>query len=411
MNGRVPPHNIQVEESLLGAMLLSRHAVDDVIEAGVAIADFYKPSHQYIFEAMSAIRATSTAIDAVTVADELRRSGHLDEIGGIEALLELQLATPAISNAKRYAKIIIETAILRRMIGAAGEIASLAYDEPDDVGEAIDRALELLRQIDLPVGVATPSLNVDDFMAAVPSTYDWVVPGMLERGDRLIITGFEGHGKSTIMRQIAICIASGIHPWTLNLVEPRRVFLLDAENNPRMVSRKMAALRAKVRSTLDPDFLRIEAMPDGLNLTQRADRRWLTDQVLANQTDVLIIGPHYNLDSGVGDTQDSGGQDYARKLARVLRDITVKAKCCVLLEAHSPHGPGENRPLRPFGSSVWMRWPEFGVGLRQMGDDGLYRLEHWRPPRDERIWPDWLRKGGEWPWTPTFDGARPSHPT
>jgi replicative DNA helicase len=74
------------------------------------------------------------------VADELRRAGLLDEVGGPEALHELQNATPAISSAGHYAKIVQETALLRQLIYAAGDIAELAYSEPDDVIKALDEA-------------------------------------------------------------------------------------------------------------------------------------------------------------------------------------------------------------------------------------------------------------------------------
>ena len=79
-------------------------------------------------------------VDVVTVADELRRDGLLDEIGGPRPAVELQNATPAISNASRYAKIVQDTAMLRRLIGVASEIAEIGYHEPDDVTKALDEA-------------------------------------------------------------------------------------------------------------------------------------------------------------------------------------------------------------------------------------------------------------------------------
>src|SRR6187397_1191303 len=139
-DGRVPPHNLSAEESLLGALLLSRDAVGTVAELGLSVNDFYKPAHQYVYDAVRGLNATGHPVDAVTVADELRRAGLLDEIGGVELLLELQNATPAISNAARYAKIVQDTAVLRRLIGVASEIAELAYMEPDDVSKALDEA-------------------------------------------------------------------------------------------------------------------------------------------------------------------------------------------------------------------------------------------------------------------------------
>src|SRR5829696_10072651 len=139
-DGRVPPHNLDAEESLLGALLLSREVVGNVAEMGLTVEHFYKPAHQHVYAAIPGLMALGQPIDVVTVADQLRRDGLLDEIGGPQLLLELQNATPAISNASRYAKIVQDTAMLRRLIGVAGEIAEIAYLEPDDVTKALDEA-------------------------------------------------------------------------------------------------------------------------------------------------------------------------------------------------------------------------------------------------------------------------------
>jgi replicative DNA helicase len=136
----VPPHNIEAEESLLGALLLSRDAIGVVAEMGLEPGDFYKPAHQHVYEAVKALSGAGQPVDPITVGDELRRVGLLDEIGGSAMLLELQNATPAISNAARYAKIVQDTAMLRRLIGVASQIAELAYNEPDDVTKALDEA-------------------------------------------------------------------------------------------------------------------------------------------------------------------------------------------------------------------------------------------------------------------------------
>src|SRR6478735_827964 len=140
---RVPPHNLQAEESLLGAMLLSK----DAIAAGVELVgadDFYKPAHGHIFEAITSLYGGGEPVDPVTVADELRRAGLLDAIGGQGVLVTLQANTPATSSAARYAKIIEEHSLLRRMIWAAGDIAERAYALPDDVEKTIDEAESLV---------------------------------------------------------------------------------------------------------------------------------------------------------------------------------------------------------------------------------------------------------------------------
>jgi replicative DNA helicase len=137
---RIPPHNLDAEASLLGAILLSRDAFMAVAETGLAADDFYKPAHQHIYEAARALVAGGEPVDVVTVADALRRADLLDLVGGGAYLVELQTATPAISNASQYARIVQDTAVLRRLIRVASEIAELGFDEPDDVSKALSAA-------------------------------------------------------------------------------------------------------------------------------------------------------------------------------------------------------------------------------------------------------------------------------
>ncbi len=144
---RVPPHNLEAEESLLGAMLLSRDAIVAAVEAQVSPEDFYKPAHGHIFEAITSLYGQGEPADPVTVAEELRRAGLLEGVGGAAALISLQAHTPAIGNATRYASIVEEYALLRRLIAVAGEIAELGYSVPDDVLAAIDTAESLVFEV------------------------------------------------------------------------------------------------------------------------------------------------------------------------------------------------------------------------------------------------------------------------
>ena len=121
--GRVPPHNLEVEESVLGALLLSREAIGAVSELGLLPDDFYRPAHRHIYDAVRSLPSAGP-VDVVTVADELRRGGLLDEIGGSESLHELQNMTPAVSSVGHYAKIVQDTALLRRLIFVAGDVQS-----------------------------------------------------------------------------------------------------------------------------------------------------------------------------------------------------------------------------------------------------------------------------------------------
>jgi len=140
VGARVPPHNIQAEESLLGAMLLSRDAIVASVEVQLSADDFYKPAHGHIYDAITSLYAQGEPADPVTVAESLRRAGVLEGLGGPSILITLQAGTPAIGNAGRYARIIEEHSLLRRLIRVAGDIAEIGYGLPDDVANAVDEA-------------------------------------------------------------------------------------------------------------------------------------------------------------------------------------------------------------------------------------------------------------------------------
>jgi len=144
--GRVPPHNLEAEESVLGAMLLSRDAIADALEHCGA-EDFYKPAHGHIFSAITSLYARGEPADPVTVADELRRNGQLEMVGDASVLVSLQVNTPSTANAGYYARIVEEHALLRRLVAVAGEIAELGYSVPEDVSDAVDRAEAMIFEV------------------------------------------------------------------------------------------------------------------------------------------------------------------------------------------------------------------------------------------------------------------------
>ena len=206
--GRVPPHNIDAEESVLGAMLLSRDAIGVVSELGLNPQDFYRPANRHIFDAIRALYSSASPADTVTVADELRRNGLLVEVGGPEALHELQNATPAISSAGHYAKIVQETALLRQLIYAAGDIAELAYSEPDDVVKALDEAeTKIFNVAEQRVTDSTRTIEelLPEVMDHLQETYD--------RGDTItgVPTGYQDLDE----------LLSGLQPSALYIVGAR----------------------------------------------------------------------------------------------------------------------------------------------------------------------------------------------
>ena len=144
---RVPPHNLEAEESLLGSMMLSREALTAAVEARIEHRDFYKPAHGVIFDAAFALHSRGEPVDPVTVAEELRRADKLEALGGKATLLRIQASTPASANASYYAQIVSELAMLRRLIETASDIQQMAYGLEDDVDETIDRAETMIFEV------------------------------------------------------------------------------------------------------------------------------------------------------------------------------------------------------------------------------------------------------------------------
>lgn len=143
---RVPPHDLEAEQSLLGAMLLSPEATTEIIEK-IKPDDFYREAHRLIFEAISKLFLNGEPADPITVAAELERQGQLEKAGGKPYLLNLVSIVPTAANAPYYAEILQKLAVLRSLILAATKIAALGYEAPEDVEQAIDKAESLIFEV------------------------------------------------------------------------------------------------------------------------------------------------------------------------------------------------------------------------------------------------------------------------
>jgi replicative DNA helicase len=140
--GSVPPQNSEAETSVLGAILLTEQALDGVLlQAGLRPEDFYRPRHQLIFRSMIRLKekAEPEAVDALTVSDDLRRAGELDEAGGEEYLHSLPTVVPAVGNVLHYARIVKDYALLRRVLGTSREIQDEVMSHRGDPRELIER--------------------------------------------------------------------------------------------------------------------------------------------------------------------------------------------------------------------------------------------------------------------------------
>ena len=146
MEGRIPPHHLEAEQSVLGSVLVD-NAVLERLEGLIQADAFYKLGHQKIWRAMERLAAAGEPIDLVTLSEELKRAGELDEVGGYTYLVGLAEQTPTAAYAEHYARIVAEKAALRRLIAAAGEVMRLAYDEAGSLEEILDKAGQKILEV------------------------------------------------------------------------------------------------------------------------------------------------------------------------------------------------------------------------------------------------------------------------
>lgn len=396
---RQPPNDEQAERHVLGAMLTSKQAISDCTKILLG-TDFYRPNHEVIYDAIVHLYARLEPVDAITVADYLTDTKDLARVGGQAYLHELMGGVPNTANADYHALIVSKKATRRRLTEAGTRIQALGYADDADDAELFTAATKTLQDVPATIpGLEDTNpggLTIDELLVEDDDEYDWIIPGILERGDRLILTGGEGSGKSTLLRQIAVQSGAGIHPFHLDPVPPINVLVVDFENSKRQNRRAFRTLRHQAPH-LDPAHLVIHSKPDGLDLTQPCDEAWLDRMLTYHHPDLLITGPIYKLAGG-----NPNDEKDAKPAAMALDRLRTHHDCALILEAHSAKGQGaksaKNRSKEPFGWSGWMRWPDFGIHIDDQGE-----LTHWRGMRDQRDFPSYLQRGGIWPWMPAMN--------
>ena len=146
MIDRLPPQSLEAEQSVLGAILIDRETIIEVAEF-LRPEDFYRQAHGTIYRAMLDLFERGEPVDIVTTSETLERKGELEGIGGRSYLSTLSNQTPTAVHATQYARIVERKAVLRNLIGAAGKIAGIGYEDPAEIQEAIDRAESELFQV------------------------------------------------------------------------------------------------------------------------------------------------------------------------------------------------------------------------------------------------------------------------
>lgn len=231
-------------------------------------------------------------------------------------------------------------------------------------------------------------------------SYDWVIPNLLERGERVMVVAAEGVGKTFLARQVALMTAAGIHPFTLERMKPIRTLTIDLENPQRIIRRTSRAiyLNAKKYGFCAKPEAHLLIKPDGIDLMTTSDRRFIEDAIEQTEPDLVFLGPIYKsfVDPG-GRTSES----IAIEVAKYFDSLREWFNCAFWLEHHAPLGSSiSSRDLRPFGSAVWSRWPEFGLSLQPdpTATEGyVYEVRHFRGARDKRQFPIRMKRGTIFP--------------
>jgi hypothetical protein len=414
-------YDIAAEQSLLGAILSAPHVAGAVLPSVPGDA-WWLPKHAALAAILSEMLHDETPIDPTTVLGEVMSRGLITQLPAPYLHTLIQCAWSP-QNASEYADRVREL-WSRRELSKSAQRLTQRLDGAWENGMDTD-VVTAVAEMRLALETAETSAATTDYLPmsmdevlSGEDTYDWLVPGLLERGERIVITGGEGAGKSVLCSQIGACLAAGLHPFTGMPLGSGgygvRVLVVDCENNIRQTRRRYRRIVSIANGIREMHALRptdwkesmfVELRPAGIDLLAGRDVAWLERAVSAVAPDLLLLGPLYRLHRA-----NPSDEAAARELVHVIDSVRVRHNCALLTEAHAGHAQdsGGNRLMRPAGSSLFLRWPEFGYGLRRASDaqnpDRPEKVDvvAWRGSREERAWPRQLQHGHEGllPWRP-----------
>lgn len=207
--GRQPPQDMAAEQSVLGGMLLSKDAIADVLEI-LRPGDFYRPAHQMVYDAILDLYGRGDPADPVTVSAELERRGELKRIGGPPYLVTLTQTVPTAANASFYAEIVVEKAILRRLVEAGTRIVQFGYAGADgqDVSEVVDRAQAEVYEV-------TERRTAEDFVQL-----EELLQPTMDEIDSIASRGGMSNGVPTGFTELDE-VTNGLHPGQMIIVAAR----------------------------------------------------------------------------------------------------------------------------------------------------------------------------------------------
>ncbi|SEE83413.1 replicative DNA helicase [Arthrobacter alpinus] len=380
------------EEQVIGACLLDGEAIRFAVDH-VESTDFASMVLGNVFDVMVAMRAAGKPIEPASVTAGVAEAG-IRGVGFTE-LFKWMEAVGSSHSVDFYAKLVREASVRRSIARAGQSMIQQSQNEAVPSAQVLSEAMTALTGIsDNSPGNGMKTITLGDLLA-VEDSYDWVIEGLFERGDRMIITGYEGLGKTTWIRQMAICMAAGINPVTLDHCEPQKVLVIDVENTESQWRNEVRGM-AKTAQGYGPvsPMENLHLSCNGrVDITKGSSLGEIHRLVDIHKPSVLFIGPIYKLvPHGISNDDD------AAPLITALDSLRDRGLVLVM-EGHSPKGSANAaRDLSPRGSAALMGWPEFGFGLAP-DENGNAIVQRWRGERDrKRVWPKTLEKGGPFPW-------------
>lgn len=381
------------ERAVLAACLMSKTARQEA-RRHIVTDDFDDLRHRRIWEGMQRLDRHGKTVDPVTMLAVLQ-----GERGPLELMPELVTAVAVPDNVGEHAEIVRGWAIKRRIKDEAADVLANALNPSlQAVGFAARVATRFASIRDAGIPDTTTAETLGELLAEPDDEPDWLIPNLLERRDRFMLTGEEGLGKSHLLRQIAVMAAAGLHPFETTRMQPLKVCIIDCENSRQQVKRKIRAqYDFAARHGMDPQGRVVVECSSRIDITRDKDLAEIHNLLDAQIPDLVVIGPLYRLVPRALQTDDEAAPVLAA--LDTIRDRGI----ALLMEAHAGHavGKGGTRDLRPRGSSALLGWPEFGYGMRNESRS-FAKLVPWRGDREERNWPDMMRRADDGArWIPT----------
>jgi replicative DNA helicase len=403
----IETYDRRAEQAVLGALLNNPR----LLATMPLDTEHFHPQHQPILLAIRSAVSEHETPQVDQVLRELITRDRSSAAGGGPYLLELTQLAALPANLSYYTEMINAATLRRRLKIIAGRLLQTA-ESADDLDDMLDMAArqyaELAVLVDEGVEIEQPInglSEVREFMSEQVAPYSWVIPGILEHTDRCVLTAPEGGGKSVLMRQLAMLTASGRHPFIPKIRIPaKRTLIVDLENPPSLVRRNMKGTYTRLtndRLELG-DRAWIWREPGGIDIRTPQGFRLLERVVDRANPDLVCIGPAYKMSTSHGDKYEIEAAEVQQAIDR----LRMKYGCAFWIEHHAAKGQGgQERSGEPFGSSYWMRWPEFGLVLKpaENAEANTYTFGRFRNDRDVRMWPSTLLKSpslavADYPW-------------